>query len=370
MKLTKSLLKTLIKEEVETQRVLQEWIELKDFNPFGGDLSTIGMFRTAGKYYLKLGKMAKNQGLDKARQQFAKDKSEQVEGPLEILSMVPLFGAFPGAALVLLHLMAGDYKKALTALLFAAANIVAVGAVAKGGTYVGGRILANPRVLQKATELLQMIRGAAQRLPGGDRIARGTVALGAMLMTPGGIKAVKDIAQTVGEETMEDYENKNKVIDKEVEKLEAVIKQNPEVQKLTSQAAKRKQGPGAEEVTGGDTPGEMYAGNRKDITTSGGLFKESHTLGDSKVKFTISQLRTLVQEEINKLKEEDDSFSKAGEEIAKKGTEGVFTAKAKKRGMTAQEFARKVLANTDEYDTKTVRQASFAKGAKTVADKK
>ena len=67
--------------------------------------------------------------------------------------------------------------------------------------------------------------------------------------------------------------------------------------------------------------------------------------------------------------EEEDSFSKAGEEIEKKGTEGVFTAKAKKRGMTAQEFARKVLANTDKYDIKSVRQASFAKGADTVAKK-
>jgi hypothetical protein len=72
----------------------------------------------------------------------------------------------------------------------------------------------------------------------------------------------------------------------------------------------------------------------------------------------------------NRELEEDDSFSKAGEEIEKKGTEGVFTAKAKKRGMSAQEFARKVLANTDEYDTKTVRQASFAKGAATVARNK
>ena len=70
------------------------------------------------------------------------------------------------------------------------------------------------------------------------------------------------------------------------------------------------------------------------------------------------------------LEEADDSFSEAGEEIAEKGTEGVFTAKAKKRGMTAQEFARKVLANTEDYNLKTVRQASFAKGAKTVADKK
>jgi hypothetical protein len=95
-----------------------------------------------------------------------------------------------------------------------------------------------------------------------------------------------------------------------------------------------------------------------------------HGAGWNKMKVTMAQLRTMVQEQIKQMTEADDSFSKAGEEIEKKGTEGVFTAKAKKRGMTAQEFARKVLANTDEYDLKTVRQASFAKGAKTVADKK
>jgi hypothetical protein len=64
---------------------------------------------------------------------------------------------------------------------------------------------------------------------------------------------------------------------------------------------------------------------------------------------------------------EDRSFSKAGEEIEKKGTEGVFTAKAKKAGMGVQEFAKHVLSNTDNFPIKTVRQASFAKGAATVA---
>jgi hypothetical protein len=88
------------------------------------------------------------------------------------------------------------------------------------------------------------------------------------------------------------------------------------------------------------------------------------------MKITRTQLREMVQEQIRKITEADDSFSKAAKEIDKKGTEGVFTAKAKKRGMSAQEFAKKVLANTDEYDTKTVRQAAFAKGAQTVADKK
>tara|TARA_B100000131_G_C17976383_1_gene556680 strand:+ start:150 stop:425 length:276 start_codon:yes stop_codon:yes gene_type:complete len=88
------------------------------------------------------------------------------------------------------------------------------------------------------------------------------------------------------------------------------------------------------------------------------------------MRITKTQLRSIIREEISKLTEEDDSFSKAAEEVEEKGTEGDFTAKAKKRGMSAQEFARKVLANTDEYDLKTVRQASFAKGAQTIANKK
>jgi len=65
--------------------------------------------------------------------------------------------------------------------------------------------------------------------------------------------------------------------------------------------------------------------------------------------------------------EEDKSFSQAAKEIEKKGTEGVFTAKAKKAGMGVQEYAKHVLANTKDFPIKTVRQASFAKGAATVA---
>lgn len=42
---------------------------------------------------------------------------------------------------------------------------------------------------------------------------------------------------------------------------------------------------------------------------------------------------------------------------------GQFTAKAKKHGMGVQEFAKHVLANSDQYDTTTVRQANFAKNA-------
>ena len=65
--------------------------------------------------------------------------------------------------------------------------------------------------------------------------------------------------------------------------------------------------------------------------------------------------------------EEDDSFSKAGEEIEKKGTEGDFTKKATDAGMGVQAFAKKVLAKDSDYSTKTKHQAGFAKGAATVA---
>jgi|TARA_R110002020_G_scaffold314419_1_gene529598 hypothetical protein len=65
--------------------------------------------------------------------------------------------------------------------------------------------------------------------------------------------------------------------------------------------------------------------------------------------------------------DEDKSFSKAAKEIEKKGTEGVFTAKADKAGMGVQAYADKVLQKDSQASTKTKRQAAFAKGAATVA---
>ena len=40
---------------------------------------------------------------------------------------------------------------------------------------------------------------------------------------------------------------------------------------------------------------------------------------------------------------------------------GAFTKKAEKRVMDVKEFASKVTANPDKYDTRTVRQANLAK---------
>ena len=67
--------------------------------------------------------------------------------------------------------------------------------------------------------------------------------------------------------------------------------------------------------------------------------------------------------------EEDNSFSDAAEKIKEKGTEGVFTAKAEEAGKSVQAYAKQVLAPGSKASTKTVRQASFAKGAQTIADK-
>ena len=44
--------------------------------------------------------------------------------------------------------------------------------------------------------------------------------------------------------------------------------------------------------------------------------------------------------------------------------EGLFTAKADKAGMSVQAFAARVLANPKVYDAATVKQANFAKNAK------
>ena len=93
------------------------------------------------------------------------------------------------------------------------------------------------------------------------------------------------------------------------------------------------------------------------------------------MKLSKQRLLQIIREEIAVISdetaqlmgEEDTSFSKAGEEIEKKGTEGVFTAKAKAAGMGVQAYADKVLAKDSKASTKTKRQAAFAKGAATVA---
>ena len=55
-----------------------------------------------------------------------------------------------------------------------------------------------------------------------------------------------------------------------------------------------------------------------------------------------------------------DWIQEATAKMEKKGTVGLFTKKAEKRGLTAEQFAKKVLKNPNYYDLKTRKQAQYA----------
>lgn len=56
--------------------------------------------------------------------------------------------------------------------------------------------------------------------------------------------------------------------------------------------------------------------------------------------------------------------------IPKDLEEGEFTKKAERAGMSVQEFAEKVLANPEKYDSKTVKQANLARTFAQMAKKR
>ena len=60
---------------------------------------------------------------------------------------------------------------------------------------------------------------------------------------------------------------------------------------------------------------------------------------------------------------ENVSFAQGGKIHIKKSKRGTFTAAAKKHGMSVQAFARKVLANPDEYSPAMRKKANFARNA-------
>jgi len=49
---------------------------------------------------------------------------------------------------------------------------------------------------------------------------------------------------------------------------------------------------------------------------------------------------------------------------------GAFTEKAKRAGMSVQAFARRVLANPDKFDARTVKQANLARTLSRLAKEK
>ena len=58
---------------------------------------------------------------------------------------------------------------------------------------------------------------------------------------------------------------------------------------------------------------------------------------------------------------DDNWIQEATKEMKKEGTQGLLTQKAKARGLTPQEFAKKILKNPTYYDEKTRKEAQFMK---------
>ena len=69
----------------------------------------------------------------------------------------------------------------------------------------------------------------------------------------------------------------------------------------------------------------------------------------------------------NKKKKDKKKKEWIGDAIERPGT---FTAKAKKKGITSAQLQENVLANPDDYDEKTVKQANLRKTLVKVNNKK
>ena len=69
----------------------------------------------------------------------------------------------------------------------------------------------------------------------------------------------------------------------------------------------------------------------------------------------------------NKNKKDKKKKDWIGDAVERPGT---FTAKAKKKGITSAQLQENVLANPDDYDEKTVKQANLRKTLVKVNNKK
>ena len=68
-------------------------------------------------------------------------------------------------------------------------------------------------------------------------------------------------------------------------------------------------------------------------------------------------------EEFEAIENDIEEYANGGKINIKASKKGTFTAAARKRGMSVQEFARKVLANKDKYSPAMVKKANFARNA-------
>ena len=89
-----------------------------------------------------------------------------------------------------------------------------------------------------------------------------------------------------------------------------------------------------------------------------------NTLIDSMAKLTTLQEQSRERDqEYQAFDNLEQTFADGGDIHIKKSKVGTFTAAAKKRGMSVQEFASTVLANKDKYSPAMVRKANFAHNA-------
>ena len=235
MKLTESLLRNLIKEEIENRAQINE--AMSDYNP-------LEILRTAGKYYIDLAKSPN------PRKQFAKDMEDSgVNDVLKMASAIPFVGLPFGLASISLSLGAGKTKQALVQTIMTAAGLVGGAALGKGFATAA----ANPRVSARAAQILASIANRAEALPGGARIVSAATSLRAALP-----KLIPELGEKLTESELEAIEKETKVVEKSI----ASLSKN----KLAKQLNKRKSK--AQRVGGGSEKmfkqGSMYAGNRRD----------------------------------------------------------------------------------------------------------
>jgi len=78
-------------------------------------------------------------------------------------------------------------------------------------------------------------------------------------------------------------------------------------------------------------------------------------------KYTLEELKKegYIMAKGGTMKKDDKWIQSTVKEMEKKGTVGLFTKKAKRRGMTTQEFMREVLRNPKKYTLKTRREAQW-----------
>lgn len=241
-----------------------------------GDYNPIEILRTAGKYYVDLAKSPN------PREQFRKDlKDAGVDDYLQGASAIPFIGMPFGLASIGLNLGAGNTQQALIQAIITVSATLGVSAAGKGFQAAAS----NPRVAQGVARIIQSVADRMGRLPAiGPRIVTAVEAMSGQLKNLMG-----ELAEVVTEKEIEKAENESNRIKGALDKLAA------------SQPAKKIK--------------KSTAANRKDVTEMRELLRKRRMQENSQVKITKDYLRTIIEEEISSINEQDDEKSVVQEMI-------------------------------------------------------